>query len=522
MSYPKTKQNLNLSVLFTVIVYWSCTCTILTAQSDTRQGSDTRNGIQDPFDAAPDDPFEVPEVPTAPTGEQAAVNPNAMVFQNANVDERYAGWRQASDGFGPNRLDEIVRSHWVMADDRGTLSGTVYGIEDADLGNLELTLLRNGSTYTKTKPKDDGTFQFANVRQGTYALVGWGDNAFLAFGFNILEFNEAADDNVPTKLEVTAVPNKTTINLDWIRYFAGDVKFPVYGIYQTGEGEDDPSRLYGYAGQQQFLPEARPATSISSHQVIPASDGRLIGRVHQMTTRNGRPVDLRGTRILLLKEDDVYGAVNSDGYGVFEFPEIPAGEYSCVAVGQDGIGCIGITIAGVGSSSSNSILEDNDEEPEFTPISFAMVPSESVGWLNDKAMKTAYQRIISTPLPYFDQDQRPRSCGQGGGNVCNRNRPVRPGGYRPPPKDSIPKEQRFVPRFNRAIDRFFNRDNGQIPNSTGYGGGNNGGYNNGNFSGGLNYSGPVSSTPSAGTAPPAPTMSGSTTRNQVPGTGSRR
>ena len=531
MSYPKPQNcifQLSLLMLLTVGIF--CNVSTLSAQSNTRQGPD--DAAQDPFDT-PDDPFELPQVPTAPTDEQPAVNPNAVVFQNATVNEKYAGWRQASDGTGPERLDEILRSHWVMADDRGSLSGTVFGIEDADLGNLELFLLGNGREVLKTSPNEDGTFKFSNIRQGTYAFAAWGDNAFFAFGLNVLDYNEAADDNMPMSLEVTAVPNKTTINTDWIRYFAGGVKFPVYGRYDSMEGEDDPARLYGLRGLQLYMPASRPATSISSHQVIPASNGRLIGRVHQISTRDGRPVDLRGTRILLLQKDDVYAAVSSDSYGVFEFPEIPAGEYSCVAVGLDGLGCIGITVAE--AKSMSSIMENEPDDDvvgqEYTPISFAMIPSESVGWLNDKAMKTAYQRIISTPLPDYNYDQQysGSGCGPNCGNGCGcGRRPVRPGGYRPPPRSAVPKEQRFIPRVIDGIDRLLNRDTGQIPSGTGVYNGS--GYNNGSgyYNGGVGYNYPSGQVApggsfNGGSAVPAspgsvaPSFSGSTTRNTVPG-----
>ena len=276
-------------------------------------------------------------------------------------------------------------------------------------------------------------------------MVGWGENAFFAFSFNILNFNEAYDENVPTELFITAVPNETTINTDWIRYFATGVKFPIYGVHETGETEDDPARLYGYTGQSLFLPPARPATSISSHQVIPTADGRLVGRVHQMTSRSGRPVELRNTRIMLLQKDDVYAAVTTDSYGIFEFEDIPTGEYSCVAVGQDGLGCIGIN---VGESLSD--IDEGVGQNQFAPISFCMTTSETTGWLNNVALETAYQRVISRPRTTFEEYQEPYrpTCS----DVPYR---LRPGGYRPPPRGEMPPEKRLINRFNNRINRIF-------------------------------------------------------------------
>ena len=152
-------------------------------------------------------------------------------FQKTTVNDKFAGWRQISDGADGNRLTDTLRAHWVMADEQGTLGGIVYGIEGADVGNLKITLLSNGREVTSTRPKEDGTFSIANIRQGTYAVVGWGDNAFFAFGVNILRYNPEADEDFPQELNITATPNESTINTDWIKFYSGDVKFPIYGKY---------------------------------------------------------------------------------------------------------------------------------------------------------------------------------------------------------------------------------------------------------------------------------------------------
>ncbi len=468
----------------------------LSAQSASRQGSGTTN--PDPFQlpaVGQDDKFNLPGVPPLPNQDPAA-QPILQSFQDITVNEKYAGWRQASNGANGARLDETIRSHWVMSDETGKLPGIVYGVEGADIGNLTIYLLFNGRVVTSVLPKDDGTFIFANVRQGVYSLVGWGDNAFFAFGVNVLRFNPEVNENVSTDLKITATQNETTINTDWIQFFADQVEFPVYGRYETGEGETDPARLYGVAGQQLYLPPSRPATSISSHQVIPAADGRLIGRIHQMSTRNGRPVEIRNTRVILLKGDDVYAAVTTDSYGVFEFPEVPAGEYACVAVGKDGIGCIGFYL---GEPATN--------DEEYAPLSLTMTPSETTGWLNNLAQETAYLRIVTRPR--FDLAEDENYGGYFGPQGCHGPNALRPGGYRPPPRSAIPKDQRFFRKANRFIDNLFFQDSqGAGSFGNGYIGNGAGTYNgNGGFGAAANFS----NVPA-----PGPIVGGSTSRNNVP------
>jgi hypothetical protein len=45
---------------------------------------------------------------------------------------------------------------------------------------------------------------------------------------------------MPEKLLIQAVENKTTINLDWIRYFAPNLQFRVYGRFVSKQGSGDP------------------------------------------------------------------------------------------------------------------------------------------------------------------------------------------------------------------------------------------------------------------------------------------
>lgn len=454
------------------------------------QGSDSR--ASNPFQGGSGDKFQLPARPGEDGGfELPGIDPlqgsgtkqggsGFDFIQRATVNEKYAGWRQASDGFDGNRLDDSLRGNWVMLDQAGTLSGLVYGIQGADLGGLNIYLLNNGREVKSVSPKEDGTFVIANVRPGAYGMIGWGENAFFAFGLNVIEYNTAADIETPTELKITATQNETTINTDWIKFFAQDVKFPVYGRYSAGETDQDPARLYGFRGQSTNLPDSKPQTAISSHQVIPASDGRVIGRVHQMSTRHGRPVDLRNTRILLLKDDDVYAAVTSDSYGVFEFPEIPGGEYSCVAVGQDGLGCIGIFLADTPTSDVSVIDDEEDEDsgededdefgfgneesqPEFTPISLTMIPSESTGWLNNLAIESAYQRIITRPMP--PEQPEPPAPMMRRRQDCPGPGSLRPGGYRPGPRRRIPTEERFFQRLNQKVDDLFTRNDQEFLDS---------------------------------------------------------
>ena len=175
----------------------------------------------------------------------------------------------------------------------------------------------------------------------------------------------------------------------------------MYGRYLTGEGQDDPAALYGFDGLVRYQPKAKAATSISNNQVSRTADGRLLGRVHQFNSLNGRPVDVRTTKVMLLQKDAVFASTNTDNYGVFEFKDIPNGQYGLVAVGVDGMGEIGIDVV--------------DQGGEI--IDFCMISSETTGWLNHYAEELAYRRALLAPRRPLD-DGKCDTCGGTGCNTC--------------------------------------------------------------------------------------------------------
>ncbi|MCH2182001.1 MAG: hypothetical protein MK108_08355 [Mariniblastus sp.] len=346
--------------------------------------------------------------------------------QKNEVNEQFAGWREAGEGQNIERLADGLRANWVMSDSNGRIDGTISTYGTSNLLNMRVSLLNNGRVVSQTNADAFGRFRFNNVRPGTYTLAGFGDSAMFVFGFNVLAFDEAAKDRTPTSIDVLAVPNQTTINLDWIRYFAPKVVMRVYGRYvsddqynnqvwetskqTTGLGMLDgeaelasPERLYGVKGLSSKYPEYPAATSIAMHSTNLTDDGRLIGRVHQVNTLHGRPVELRNTRVLLLKDDDVVTAETTDNYGVFELLDVDPGQYALVAVGEDGMGCIGIEVT-VGAEKT-------------LPIDFTMATAESVGWLNNLAVATSYERVINRTRPVVAKKNQ-CECGEDNVGRC--------------------------------------------------------------------------------------------------------
>jgi len=261
---------------------------------------------------------------------------------------------------GPMRPIKL-RANWVMLDRNGQFAGTVRGIDGAEVIGMTIFLMNNGRLVKTAAVQEDGSFVFTNVQRGAYSFVGWGDKAFFAFGLNII--NETADADKSTPRRVNC-------------------------------GEDDPDHLYGFEGLTNNPVMAVPATSVSGTPVALDSRGRLIGRVHQMNSLSGRPVDLRNTKVMLLKGDNVIGSTTTDNFGIFQFSGVRSGGYGLVAVGVDGVGSVGIQVA---SDANVMDAEGNVGGGEATPFDFTMVSAETVGWLNHYATEVAYRQAILKP-----------------------------------------------------------------------------------------------------------------------------
>ena len=379
--------------------------------------------------------------------------------QKILVKEKFAGWKQAGQGGSGESTVDSLRSNWVQIGSNGLLRGNVIGTADGNTAKIPVHLLSGGRVQATTWTDENGTFTFNNVQQGTYSLIGFGDDAFFAFSFNAIDYAESIAAKMPDQITVLAVPNSTTLNLDWIRYFASNVQFRVYGRFLSQQGPEDPAWLYGTEGISLIGPDSNPATSISTHPVGLNSSGFMTGRVHQIDELNGRPVDVRNTRVMLLQDDGVVAAVSADNHGVFEFGPVQPGRYSLVAVGSDGMGCIGIDAV------------DGTNNEAAMPADFAMVSPETIGWLNHTATEIAYQRIIGRKRQSTDGEKcevcggmmnNGACCGECGTHGMGNN------------------SSKGLKQFWRSVNAYFDvmfygetfeYSNGQNGNSGGYGGG---------------------------------------------------
>ena len=319
--------------------------------------------------------------------------------QPFEVNVEFAGWEGAGVGGESGQLSDEIRSNWIMVDSNGRFEGRVVPMDNAVLGEMTVFLLNRGRLVKQEFVDENGIYSFKGVRQGAYALIGWSEGAFFAFGLNILANTEDSNPQIPNRVTTLAFQNRTTINTDWIKYYAPQVGYRVFGSYPEGEGRNDSESLYGFIGLVENQPDAVPATSISGHNVAKTPDGRVVGRVHQLTSETGRPVDVRSTKVLLLQQDGVFASTTTDNFGVFEFPDIPTGRYAVMAAGPDGAGLVGMNVVDNSQPlmDENGELADGGNFDDSQLFDFTLISSETMGWLNHYATEVAYRRVLLSP-----------------------------------------------------------------------------------------------------------------------------
>ena len=307
------------------------------------------------------------------------------------VESQFSGWEQAGPGFDAQRLDRTLRANWVMTDQIGRLPGRVLNFQVSDQPEgqprnqrgMQVFLIRRGATVVSDFVAGDGSFMFTGVKEGCYTIVGSSAGTFFAFGVNIIAYDEL--NPAPQQLVIAAAPSPVRFNAAWAKTFAPLVRMRNFGVYEEQQGPEDPAKWYGIEGITDQMPQAAAATSIYNHRVAPLADGRVVGRVHQIDSLDGRPVDVGSTRLLLVQGTEIVTHTTADNFGVFEFIDVAPGSYSLLAASDDGLAALGIEVV------------EQVADGAINSIDFALANAEATGWINHYLTEEDYLDRVLAP-----------------------------------------------------------------------------------------------------------------------------
>ena len=127
-----------------------------------------------------------PAVSPAPRGNsQVAQFGQAMMLQ---TDDYAESWRQA--GLGQGRLGVTLRSHQVIAQPDGLLTGQIVATDSVTgarfpLAELRIRLLHRGILTATGRTDEQGRFEISGLTTGTYSFIAAGDDSLLAYSLHV-------------------------------------------------------------------------------------------------------------------------------------------------------------------------------------------------------------------------------------------------------------------------------------------------------------------------------------------------
>ncbi len=379
-----------------------CCCPVVSAQEpDTAKQAEAElveqeNAIQAELDQQA--PFDLQATQDLPVQEPLP-----------NIDKSLVGWYEAGSGTNGERIGTQIRASWVMINETDSIQGQVVG----NTGDISIFLLRNGFVVAQSKTNDIGSFRLEGLTPGPYAIAGYSPDVFFVYGFLAIKHRPAAS-GFPNRLNIQAVSGAENNLLigKIIKDNAPRVNFRAYGQYDIGEGAEDPPEYFGWQGLETFDQPVLPANSIQAQPISLLSDGRLIGRVHQIDNKTGRPVEVFDTRIIVIQGGQIVAETQTDSLGVFEISGLSGGNYGIIAVGSDGLAALGIEIVDADtttqpdSETRGRFRDNNVRNIAFTrrqdnggAFDILLSDPESIGWLNNYVAEQLFQQAMDQPRP---------------------------------------------------------------------------------------------------------------------------
>ncbi|MGI9517180.1 MAG: carboxypeptidase-like regulatory domain-containing protein [Pirellulaceae bacterium] len=328
------------------------------------------------------------------------------------VNQSLASWTEVTSS---GQIGNRVRAHWVMLDDNGGLTGTVAGAIGGDTAGMRVFAIQGGNVISETRADNAGNFRLENVVPGNYALVGYSPWSFFGFGLNAIEYRPGAAQ-MPRRVVTRAVgsrDNKLQVS-NLLQDNSPRVRFPIYGDYSFGEDEVSQAAWFGWEGLNRFDVPSTPATTIQSRTIRLGPGGQLTGRVHQINHRNGRPVPVENTSVVLVAGGRPLAETRCNRKGAFSFAGIQAGLYNLVAVGRDGFAATGVAVSASGGGVTSPGQRGGYRYDYFrdargvTPadtVSLTLMHGEAVGWANHFMAEQELADARSAP-----RQHRPRYC----------------------------------------------------------------------------------------------------------------
>lgn len=253
----------------------------------------------------------------------------------------------------PEMINYLHQRQWVRLNEEGVVAGklsvlTADGLTESRVG-AQMMVTSGGKVVAETTTGTDGSFEFADLQPGTYALQTRGDYTLAALALHVLPSDSThLTNDLEVYASVIAADRATEL-------LAGDLV--------PAELESSGDTYYRFhtkdplAGQREFN---------NSHRVV-LRDGSLIGRVSRPGWTYAEQ-DLRGTVAQVVREGVVVGKAAVDRDGFYQVDNLQPGVYDLFVSGDDGFAVLSFEAV-----SANEPVAQGDKQVRFVTTQSGLV-----------------------------------------------------------------------------------------------------------------------------------------------------
>ncbi|WP_442506324.1 carboxypeptidase regulatory-like domain-containing protein [Novipirellula sp. SH528] len=246
-----------------------------------------------------------------------------------------------------NEVNHLTISQWVSLASSESLTGRVVvpsvNGEAKAIANAKVTLLSSDGKVWRATSDEAGKFSVSNIEPGVYSVTAKAKDVFACCAMHVLDAQAATGANFPSEVEIAAA------NIDYTLVKSAVLRYlPAKTVDSAVELPSDK------------LSEVSERVCNDQYLRVSQTDGGLKGVLRLAGARGSDLQAANLTNVFVVKNGETVARAVTDSEGAFQIAELPAGEYSLLAVGSAGVGLAGFEL--VGEESQKEAAADDKEK----------------------------------------------------------------------------------------------------------------------------------------------------------------
>ncbi|TWU43132.1 hypothetical protein Q31b_21700 [Novipirellula aureliae] len=251
---------------------------------------------------------------------------------------------------GAGVVTPLTLSQWVCPDEPGVLVGRVVlpsANGDAKaVGNAAIALRRYEGETIHGQTNEAGEFRVENVSSGVYSMTAKADGVFACCAMHVLDVEKVDGANFPNSVELSAA------NVDYTMVKTAIVRYVPPASNQLASALPD----------SHFDTLAKRVVS-SEYFRVERINGGMKGVIMLAGTQENDLAAADLINVFIVKDGETVARSVTDEEGEFQVNDLPAGEYSLLAVGSAGVGLAGFELTEAAPLEDQPLGQTTEGDP---------------------------------------------------------------------------------------------------------------------------------------------------------------